>query len=98
MGFPSISPDLLIIEPSNVEALADAVASLKLDQPLEKTILDDGEQFYRKLESLSHLLGVLGHFLPKVELLDAMCKLCEATVLPNTADGELLRPAKCDRM
>lgn len=51
-------------------------------------VFDDGEQFYRKLESLAHLLGLLGHFFNKVELLDLMCKLCEAAVLPTKADGE----------
>lgn len=51
-------------------------------------IFDDGEHFYRKLISLSHLLALLSHVVQRIELLDIICSLGERGLLPSGADGE----------
>ncbi|KAG8885856.1 hypothetical protein FRB98_001569 [Tulasnella sp. 332] len=71
----------------DIESITEAVQSLSIEVTSEDSVLlDDGERFYRKLSSMSHLLGLLGHVVPRIELLDLICALGERELLPSGAD------------
>ncbi|KAG8988816.1 hypothetical protein FRB93_003969 [Tulasnella sp. JGI-2019a] len=71
----------------DIESITDAVQTLSLGNGLnDEVTLDDGEQFYRKLSSMSHLLGLLGHVVPRIELLDLVCTLGARGLLPSGPD------------
>lgn len=65
------------------------MASLKVEVPqFHAIVLDDEDRFYRKLESLSNLLGLLGHVFHRVELLDIMRTLCQKTSFSGKIDSK----------
>lgn len=80
---------LAIAEPSAIEGLTKAMANLKVEVPqFHAIVLDDEDRFYRKLESLSNLLGLLGHVFHRVELLDIMRTLCQKTSFSGKIDSK----------
>ncbi|KAG8895793.1 hypothetical protein FRC00_006914 [Tulasnella sp. 408] len=67
------------------------MAKLKVEVPqFHDIVLDDEDRFYRKLESLSNLLGLLGHVFHRVELLDIMRTLCMRTSFSGKIDSFVL--------
>ncbi|KIO19106.1 hypothetical protein M407DRAFT_31256 [Tulasnella calospora MUT 4182] len=78
-------------KPTAIEGLTQAMAKLKVEVPqFHDIVLDDEDRFYRKLESLSNLLGLLGHVFHRVELLDIMRTLCMRTAFSGKIDSFVL--------
>jgi len=73
-----------------MDALAVSMDTLELEPELKSSlIIDDVDKFARKLESTSHLLGLLGHLFPRMELLDIIIQFAERDAFPMSTDGKL---------
>ncbi|KAG8894550.1 hypothetical protein FRB99_001141, partial [Tulasnella sp. 403] len=75
--------------PVPVDALTEAVASLKITSSPETIVLDDGEQFYRKLESLAHLLARSRQSAQPVQPKDSSPNPFQATVSASSSSKEI---------